>query len=177
MRCTAFLGMSLDGYIAGPGGDLAWLDAIPAPPGNDMGFGQLMESVDAVVMGRTTFDFVASFDGPWPYSKPLVVMSSTLDTIPDHAVDTELSRQSPTELCDELAERGWQHVYVDGGALVASFHTAALLDELIVTVVPVVLGDGTKLMEGLLEPAWLTLASTETFDNGFVQLRYSISPS
>ena len=81
MRCTAFLGMSLDGFIAGPNGELDWLDQIPAPEGNDMGYGALIESVDALVMGRSTFDVVCTFDGPWPYSVPVIVMSKSLRTL------------------------------------------------------------------------------------------------
>ena len=71
--CAAFLGMSLDGFIAGPDGDLAWLDEPANPTESDYGFFAFMDSVDAVIMGRNTFEFVANFDGPWPYSKPLVV--------------------------------------------------------------------------------------------------------
>ncbi len=174
MHCTAFLGMSLDGFIAGPDGDVSWLDTIPAPPDNDMGFDALMSSIDALVMGRSTFEFVAGFDGEWPYSKPLVVMSTTLTELPERAVDTELTAKAPADLCAELTARGWSRLYVDGGAVVASFHEAGLLDELIVTVLPVVLGDGVKLMGGLVEPAWLTLQSSEAFDNDFVQLRYTV---
>ena len=174
MHCTAFLGMSLDGFIAGPSGELDWLDKIPPPPDNDMGFGALMSSIDALVMGRSTFEFVASFDGDWPYTKPVVVMSASLTETPSHAVDTELTAKSPADLCAELTDRGWSKLYVDGGAVVASFHEAGLLDELIVTVLPVVLGDGVRLMGGLVEPAWLTLQSSEAFDNDFVQLRYTV---
>lgn len=173
MQCTAFLGMSLDGFIAGTEGDVSWLDEIPAPTENDMGFTALMDSIDALVMGRTTFEFVANFDGPWPYTKPVVVMSSSLSEVPAHALDTELTTKLPEQLCAELEERGWSKLYVDGGAVVGSFHDAGLLNELIVTVVPVVLGDGVKLMGGLVEPAWLTLQSVEAFDNDFVQLHYT----
>ena len=173
MRCTAFLGMSLDGFIAGPNGELDWLDHIPAPDGNDMGYGALIESVDALVMGRTTFEAVANFDGPWPYSLPIVVMSNSLTSVPDKATDTELSSKSPRDLVDELGERGMTHLYVDGGSVVASFATEGLLDELIVTQLPVILGDGIPLMRGLPEPRWLKHRSTDVFENGFVQSRYT----
>lgn len=175
MRCTAFLGMSLDGFIAGPNGELDWLDKIPAPPGNDMGFGTLIESVDALVMGSGTFGVVAGFDGPWPYSLPVIVMSRSMTTLPAHAIDTELTSASPTDLVAELTERGMSHLYVDGGAVVASFVADGLLDELIVTQLPVILGQGIALMAGLDEHLWLQHGATEVFDNGFVQSRYTVS--
>lgn len=175
MHCTAFLGMSLDGFIAGPNGELDWLDRIPAPDGNDMGFGALIESVDALVMGSSTFEVVANFDGPWPYTVPVIVMSKSRTDVPAHATAAELSTKSPGQLVDELDARGMTHLYVDGGAVVASFVAEDLLDELIVTQLPVVLGDGIPLMRGLLEPLWLEHRSTEVFDNGFVQTRYTAS--
>jgi len=177
MRCVAFLGMSLDGFIAGPNGELDWLDHIPAPPGNDMGYGALVESVDALVMGSSTFNVVANFDGPWPYALPVIVMSKSLTSLPDHATATELTTKSPTELVDELAERGMNSLYIDGGAVVASFVGEGLLDELIVTQLPVVLGSGIPLMRGLVEPLWLEHRATEVFENGFVQTRYAITPN
>lgn len=166
--------MSLDGFIAGPNGELDWLDQIPAPEGNDMGYGALIESVDALVMGRSTFDVVCTFDGPWPYSVPVIVMSKSLRTLPEKATATELTTKTPSELVDELEARGMTHLYIDGGAVVASFATVGLLDELIVTQLPVVLGSGIPLMGGLLEPLWLEHRATEVFDNGFVQTRYAV---
>ena len=175
MHCVAFLGMSLDGFIAGPNGELDWLDKIPAPPGNDMGFAALVGSVDALVMGTGTFDVVANFDGPWPYKLPVVVMSSSLTDLPAKAEDTELTTKSPSELVAELGERGMSRLYIDGGAVVTSFAEAGLLDELIVTQLPVVLGKGIPLMRTIAEPHWLEHRSTEVFENGFVQSRYGAS--
>lgn len=175
MHCVAFLGMSLDGFIAGPNGELDWLDHIAAPKDNDMGYGALINSVDALVMGSSTFNVVANFDGPWPYELPVIVMSNTLTKLPEHAIGTELSSKSPTELVAALQDRSMSRLYIDGGAVVASFAEAGLLNELIVTQLPVVLGSGIPLMRGLLEPLWLTHASTEVFENGFVQTHYTIT--
>ena len=167
--------MSLDGFIAGPNGELDWLDKIPAPPGNDMGYSALVESVDALVMGTGTFEVVANFDGPWPYTLPVIVMSNSLTAVPSKAKDAELTTKSPSELVAELTERKMSRLYIDGGAVVASFAKAGLLDELIVTQLPVVLGDGVPLMRTIPEPYWLEHRSTEVFENGFVQSRYGAS--
>ena len=172
MQCVAFLGMSLDGFIAGPDNELDWLEKIPPPPGNDMGYGALMNSVDALVMGTGTFEVVAGFEGPWPYELPVVVMSKSLAQLPEKATNAELTTASPEELISELADRGMSRLYIDGGAIVASFAASGLLDELIVTQLPVVLGAGIPLMRGLLEPLWLEHRSTEVLENGFVQTHY-----
>ena len=172
MHCTAFLGMSLDGFIAGPNGELDWLDHVPAPPGNDMGYGALIESVDAIVMGSVTFDVVAGFGGDWPYTVPVIVMSKSMTELPAEVGDVELTSLEPAELIEELASRGMTHLYIDGGAVVRSFLEAELLDELITTVLPVVLGNGIQVFGGVRETAWFEHVSSEVFDNGFVQSRY-----
>lgn len=85
-RNIVFIARSLDGYIAGPNGELDWLHATPNPDGIDLGFGALMDEIDAIVMGRATFEVVCGFDGPWPYSKPVYVLSSTLQALPEKAL-------------------------------------------------------------------------------------------
>ena len=166
--------MSLDGFIAGPGNDLSWLDVLAPPEDNDMGFGALMESIDALVMGRGTFDVVRSFDIPWPYTKPVIVMSKSMTVVPDDVGDVELTALDVADLLAELETRGMTKLYIDGGAVVSSFVRAGLLDELITTVIPVALGGGTKLFSDLTEPSWFTHISSEVFDNGMVQNTYRV---
>ena len=172
LTCTAYLGMSLDGFIAGPDDDLSWLETIPPPSDSDMGFGALMDSIDALVMGRGTFDVVAGFDIPWPYTKPVIVMSRSLTELPEKAIKTELTALEPAALVAELEGRGMSKLYIDGGSVVTSFLRAGLLDELIVTVLPVALGSGTSLFRELSQPQWFEQISTEAFDNGMVQTTY-----
>ena len=172
ITCTAYLGMSLDGFIAGPDNDLAWLDVLPPPVDNDMGFGALMESIDALVMGRGTFDVVTGFDIPWPYTKPVIVMSKSMTEVPADIGDVEVTALDPDALVDELGQRGMSKLYIDGGAVVTSFLRAGLLDELITTVIPVALGGGTKLFGELTGPQWFRHVSSEAFDNGMVQTTY-----
>lgn len=164
--------MSLDGFIAGPNNDLSWLDVLPPPSEGDMGFGALMESVDALVMGRNTFEVVMGFDVPWPYSVPVIVMSKSLTELPGEIADLELTSLGPTDLIAELEGRGMTKLYIDGGAVVTSFLQAGLLDELIVTVVPTAIGSGTSVFGELAEPHWFEHVSTEVFDNGMAQTTY-----
>lgn len=172
MICTAYLAMSLDGFIAGPNNDLAWLDVLAPPADNDMGFGALMDSIDALVMGRTTFEVVTSFDIEWPYTKPVIVMSKSLTELPAGLTNVELTALDPAELVAELEAKGMSKLYIDGGRVVSSFLRADLLDELIATVIPVALGDGTPLFSDVANPQWFDHVSSEVFDNGMVQNTY-----
>ncbi len=176
VTCVAYLGMSLDGFIAGPGDDLGFLDDIEHPADSDYGYAEFMAGVDALVMGRRTFETVLGFDGDWPYEKPIVVMSSTLQAIPERAKQCELSIATPRELVEEAAARGWKKLYIDGGALVTSFAGLDLLDELIVTMLPVALGQGTPVFGPLDTPHWFSHVSTESFSNGVVQSTYRRRP-
>lgn len=172
MECTAYLGMSLDGFIAGPNDELDWLDELEHSDGVDYGYAAFMDSVDALVMGRRTFETVAGLVEEWPYDKPVVVMSSTLTELPEHATDCEIFSGSPADVVALGESRGWSHLYVDGGKLASSFINDGLLDELIVSVLPVALGTGVAVFGALADHTWFELVSTESFDNGMVQNRY-----
>lgn len=172
IRCAAFLGVSMDGFIAGPDGDLAWLDKIPNPTESDLGYFDFISDVDAIVMGRGSFETVLGFDGPWPYELPLVVMTNSLETVPDKAQKTELSTAEPSQLVDELADRGMQKLYIDGGAVVTSFLDAGLLDEITTTTIPVALGGGTPIFGRLADEAWFEHVRTEVLIGQLVQTTY-----
>jgi dihydrofolate reductase len=172
IRCAAYLGVSMDGFIAGPDGDLSWLEGTPNPTGSDLGYGSFMESIDAIVMGRNTFETVVAFEGDWPYTKPIIVLSSSLQQVPDKAVHAELSTSAPTELIEELAARGMTKLYIDGGSVVTSFLQEGLLDELTATTLPVVLGAGIPLFGPLDEAVWFDHISTEVLLGALVQTTY-----
>lgn len=175
VRCAAYLGMSLDGFIAGPNDELDWLEGVEAIAGEDFGFGAFMTSVDALVMGRRTFEAVLGFDIPWPYAKPILVMSSSLQQIPERATDSELFAGDPAAAIAEAADRGWTKLYIDGGRLVSSFINEGLLDELVVSVLPVALGTGIPVFGALEKLTWFSHVSTTTFDNGMVQTTYTLA--
>lgn len=170
--CAAYLGMSLDGFIAGPNDELDWLDELEHSDGVDYGYAAFMDSIDALVMGRRTFETVVGLVEEWPYDKPVVVMSSTLNELPDHVSNCEIFSGSPAEVIAQAQSRGWTKLYVDGGKLASSFLNDRLLDELIVSVLPVALGDGISVFGGLSDHTWFDHVSTEAFANGMVQHVY-----
>lgn len=175
VRCTAFFAASLDGFVARPDGSIDWLDAAvaAAAPTSDLGFASLLASVDGMVMGRVTFEKVLSF-GLWPYGElPLHVVTRRGVAIPDHLRATvTASDEQPGDLVARLSREGRRHLYVDGGQLLADFFAADLIDRLIVTTVPVMLGSGLRAFGPLpADRAWRHL-STEADPCGFVQHRY-----
>ncbi len=172
MTCAAFLGVSIDGFITGPDGDLAWLDKIPNPDESDLGYFDFIAGVDAIIMGRGSFETVLGFDGPWPYELPMIVMSSSITNVPEKATNTELSTATPTELVEELAARGMTKLYIDGGALVTSFLDAGLLDEITTTTLPVALGSGTPLFGRLSREWWFEHVRTDVLIDELVQTTY-----
>ncbi len=181
-----FIATSLDGFIARPDGRLDWLpgatpDGVPAPAGEDHGFGAFMAGVEVVVMGRATFGAVRDFS-PWPYAGTrLLVLSRTLtgaDIPEDLRREGVEVHPGPVEvLAAELRAQGVEGVYVDGGQTVQAFLRAGLLDELTVTRVPVLLGEGLPLFGPLGWDAWWVHEGTQAFPSGLVQDRYRRRPA
>lgn len=186
MHATVFMAMSLDGFIASLDGDVAWLDqcGVPdAPMGDaaDMGFVQLMQSVDCLLMGRGTAEKLASFQltaAQWPYGDtPIYILSNSLPAVPPAlAANARLLRGSLTQALAELSRRGHQQLYVDGGALVRSCIEAGLVQRLVVTIAPIILGQGIPLFAGLSAPVKLNQCAATRYANHFVQLEYTIEP-
>lgn len=186
MQATVFMAMSLDGFIAGLDGDVSWLDqcGVPdAPMGDaaDMGFVQLMQGVDCLLMGRGTAEKLASFQltaEQWPYGQtPIYVLSNRLQQPPALPGPTYLLQGNLAEALAELSARGHQHLYVDGGALVRSCLEAGLVQRLVITLAPIVLGQGIALFAGLSHSVKLRQISVTRFANEFVQLEYAIEPA
>jgi dihydrofolate reductase len=174
MRASIFIGVSLDGFIARPDGALDWLDHA----GNvDHGYEAFMASVDAVVMGRHTYKTVLGF-GAWPFgSKPIYVLSaSPLKPAPAEAVVVHLSGE-PQAVAAELARRGVQHAYIDGGVTIQRFLRAGLIQRLVISRLPVLIGQGIPLFGPLDRDILLRHVRTETYPTGLVQTEYEVLPA
>ena len=141
-----FIGKSLDGFIADKNGGLEWLNAIPNPDNHQMGYGELMEEIDAVVIGRTTFETVCEFDGEWPYHKHVFVLSSSIKELePKYSGKVTLLSGTPKE---------------------------DLIDELIITTIPILLGGGFPLFDSLPQELNFSHRKTEIFLDQIVQSNY-----
>lgn len=150
-----FVGRSLDGYIAGKNGELDWLDSVPGSQDIDMGYTALMDEIDALVMGRNTFDVVIGFGGEWPYKKHVFVLSNTLTSVQEnlHGKVT-LLQGAPQEVLRRIHDTGCFKLYIDGGKTIQEFLSHDLIDEMIITTIPVLIGGGFPLfgaLDGRLE--------------------------
>jgi dihydrofolate reductase len=169
---TVFIGTSLDGYIARPDDDIEWLTSRGEKAG-DMGFFEFLDSVDAVVMGRNTYEKVIGFGKEnWHYGDRHVgVLSTTLAKDADPRIT--VYRDMGTLVAD-LDQRGIKHVYPDGGRLVQSFIRAGRVERFIISVAPVLIGAGHRLFGELHHDVPLRLDTVADLGGGFAQLRYTV---
>ncbi len=166
---SVFLAVSLDGFIAGEGGDLSWLSPYASDPPEATGYAALMRETDAMVMGRNTYDAVLGF-GPWPYEGKRVVVLTGRELRPRHG--EERADVPLHALLRDLGKAGHRHVYLDGGAVVRDGLRAGLVDSLTLSRVPVVLGKGIALFDQDLPRATWRMHSTRSLPSGLVQTRY-----
>ena len=165
-----YIGISLDGYIADRNGGLDWLDMIPNPDQDDMGYYEFMDQIDALVMGRNTFETVCSFDVEWPYSKPVFVLSNSLQQIPEtHKGKAHLVHGTLSEVLDHIHKEGHHRLYIDGGATIQSFLKEDLIDEITLTTIPVLLGGGVPLFADLPNHLEFELIKSKVCLNHLVQ--------
>jgi dihydrofolate reductase len=170
MKASVFIATSLDGFIAREDGGLDWL---PENGGEPHGYDEFMATVDALVIGRKTYETVLGFDS-WPYgTKPVMVLSTTLLALkaPDGAV-CELFSCRPSEIVDRLTERGIEHIYVDGGVTIQGFLRAGLIQRMTITRIPVLLGAGIPLFGPIPHDICFQHVWTKTYRSGMVQSEY-----
>jgi dihydrofolate reductase len=172
MKVSVFVGTSVDGFIARRNGGLDWL---PAEGGEGTGYLEFMASVDFLVMGRKTFETVLGFSS-WPYGEKRVVVLShkPLDFASVPGANLEQMSGTPADIVSLLAARGAKHLYVDGAATIQSFLRAGLVDRLIVTRVPVLIGGGIPLFGSLARDVRLRHVATREFSGGLVQTEYAV---
>lgn len=174
MKASVFVGTSIDGFIARQNGDLDWL---PAGGGEPHGYDEFIATVDTIVIGRKTFETVLAFDA-WPYgNKRVVVLSSQpvdLAAVAARGGLVELMGGPPAAIVSNLAARGAQHLYVDGGITIQRFLRAGLIDRLVITRVPVLIGDGIPLFGSLPQDIRLRHIATRSYSSGLVQSEYEV---
>jgi dihydrofolate reductase len=171
LKFSVFIATSLDGFIAREDGDLDWLPAGGPGDAEDYGYAAFMASIDTLLMGRATYDKVLSF-GEWPFGGKRVVVLTHRPIEPRAGVESIAG--TPAEVAARLGATGARHVYVDGGRTIQAFLRAGLVQRLVLTRVPVLLGRGLPLFGPLERDVRLTHVSTRAYPSGLVQSEYAV---
>jgi dihydrofolate reductase len=173
MTVSVFIGISLDGFIARPDGALDWL---PEGGGEPHGYDEFIASVDALVIGRKTFETVLTF-GAWPYGDKRVVVLSSRPLSLSAAIGGVVEQMTgpPAEIVARLAASGARHLYVDGGITIQRFLREGLIQRLIITRVPVLIGSGIPLFGTLPHDVRLRHVATRSYPSGLVQSEYTVT--
>jgi dihydrofolate reductase len=172
-----FIATSLDGYIARPDGDIGWL-LQRDDPAEDHGYTVFIADKDMIVMGRGSYEKVLGFEA-WPYDRPVLVLSKRLAgaPVPERLRGkVRFADLAPAEAMRELERQGVRRAYLDGGRLVQSFLRERLIDDMVITTVPVLIGAGRPLFGELPGDRDLALVSSRSFPSGLVQSTYRLLP-
>ena len=172
MKGSVFVGVSVDGFMARPDGRF---DFLPEGGGEEHGYTEFMKTIDAMLIGRKTYDVVLAFPG-WAYGKtPVYVLSSKpLAPAPEGAI-VERMCGDPKEITVQLDARGVRRAYVDGGETIQAFLRAGLIDRIIVTRVPVLVGEGISLFGPTGRDVALRHVVTRTYASGLVTSEYEVA--
>jgi dihydrofolate reductase len=176
-QCSVFVGVSLDGFIARPNGDLDWLMGEGGGDSAEYGYNEFIAGIDAIVMGRKTFEKVLTFD-KWYYgTRRVVVLSSQLldfSIVQARGGVVEQMAGSPREIVSKLAGCGATRLYIDGGITIQEFLREGLIHRVIISRLPVLIGEGIPLFGALPRDIRLSHVATRTFPGGMVQSEYHI---
>lgn len=185
MKCSVYIATSADGYIAEEDGSVDWLDTAGNPDADmsknpDMGFGDYINSVDCLVMGRKCMEVISNMNltpEQWPYGDiKIIVLSNTIKEPPENLQGkVELYSGEILDLVNALELQGFNHVYIDGGATITSFINEKLINEITITKVPVLLGSGILLFGNITQKVKLTHAQAIAFPNDFIQVKYNVN--
>ena len=184
MKTSVYIATTLDGFIAAPDGSISFLDEFQQtlyPEDGDMGFSSFLTTVDLLIMGRKTWDKVVSFgEDVWPYGNRAVWVWSRK---PESVLIPECRKSrcyavglTPNQMIEKATEKGFQHIYIDGGRTIQEFQRSGRIDEYILSNMPVLLGAGISLFDnsGTVAIQKLDHVSTKSFSNGIVQSHYKV---
>ena len=190
MKCSVFIAPSVDGYVATKNGSVQWLESAGKALSEeekttdlmqyfDKTFSRYIKSVDCMIMGRKLMEVLSSFNlspEQWPYvDTKVIVLSRTLKTVPENLKDRlELYSGDIPELITRLENEGYQHAYIDGGMTITSFLELELINEMTLTLAPILLGSGIPLFGTLSKQILLEEAKAIAFTNNFIEIKYKV---
>jgi GrpB-like predicted nucleotidyltransferase (UPF0157 family)/dihydrofolate reductase/GNAT superfamily N-acetyltransferase len=168
-KISIYIATSIDGYIARKDGGLDWLDRVGGFD-EDYGFQKLLGSIDALIIGRKTYEVATTVPDPYP-GKRVVVLSNSLNSVRQ---DMELYRGDLAELLSSLHRDGIKHIWIDGGATISQFLSCRMVDTMTLSIIPVILGSGIPLFYVIDQEIPCRVISSQAYPSGLVQLKYEI---
>jgi dihydrofolate reductase len=170
---TIYIATSIDGYIADKNDSTEFLECVSNPQNEDLGTFDFFDSVDCLLMGRNTYQTVLGFGGDWPYPMPVFVMSSSLKDVDEALKDNvQIVSGEVDDVLSDLRTMGYVNIYVDGGSIIKQFIFKDLIDEMIITTIPILLGGGTSLFGLLDESLEFDLIDSKVYLNQLVSTHY-----
>lgn len=174
-KVVLYIASSIDGYIAGPKGELDWLNTIEAPKEGDYGYSDLLNRTDTIIMGRKSYDMIIGFGIEWPYPAHKTFVITTDKQLTASSPNTEIVSSNVQEFITELKAKNKKDIWLmGGGKLIAYFLANNLLDEMILTSVPLLLGKGIQLFPTNAKGSKWNLLKSEVFDTGLVNTTYTL---
>lgn len=164
-----FIATSLDGFIADIDGKIDWLNSIPNPDNSDMGYNDFITNIDAIIMGRNTFETVSKFE-EWPYSIPVFVLSNNMKKISDENIGkVEFLKGNTKDILNTIHQKGYFNLYIDGGKTIQNFLKEDLIDNMVITIIPKLLGGGVPLFSNLDNIIDFECVNSTLYNNKIVQ--------
>ena len=172
-RIVLYIASSLDGYIADPSGGIEWLESLPNPQGEDHGYQALLSSVSSILMGRLSYEKILSFGIEWPYPALTTFVATRQLNYPISTPNTEVWANGIPEKVRMLKKNSEQDIWlVGGGRLVAALLEEDLIDRMIISMGPVLLGAGVPLFPAAIPVSNWSLTTVRAYDTGIASLTY-----
>jgi len=185
MKCSVFIATSVDGFIAKEDGSVDWLQTAGNPTIDmgdeaDMGMNEYMSTIDCMIMGRKCMDTISSMNltpQQWPYgSAKIIVLSTTVKEAPANMKGkVKMYSGDLQALVFELENDGFKHAYIDGGTTIQQFINLKLINEITITIAPILLGEGKSLFGKTFKDIKLEEAKAIAFSNDFIQVKYKVN--
>lgn len=168
-----FIATSLDGYIARPDGAIDWLNEIPNPDNSDFGYRDFHAEIDTVILGRSTYEEILGFDVDWPYPDCKTYVVTSQGNFHTPTPNTVLLTSITAEIIDQISHESSKNIWlVGGGKLIKSFLNLGAVDELIITIVSRIIGDGIPLFPSPLKDSSWKLTASKVINEAAVILTY-----
>lgn len=172
-KIKLYIATSIDGFIARKNNSLDWLDTMENPNNIDHDYGEFLSGIDTVVMGRNTYEEIMSFGVDWPYAECDTYIFTSSTELKIQTPRTTVLHNLNANAIDQLKEKCKKDIWiVGGGSLISGFINLEAIDEMTITIIPILLGEGIQLFPNQPKETKFELLSAQPFETGAVNLIY-----